>query len=183
MMKKQKQLMEAPINEFCARGDKKGQIENCSLNHNSIPSDISNGSGPASQVDQFITITKKTNLFSTESSIPSISSNMPHTDALIEDLRKALSDTRAVSVETKELVSFAQSKYPQFPGGALNISLSRLFLIISTPFCTGSPHAVVVHASSTEDVVKVVKIANTHRVPVVPYAAGTSLEGNVCVHT
>ena len=59
MMKKQKQLMEAPINEFCARGDKKGQIENCSLNHNSIPSDISNGSGPASQVDQFITITKK----------------------------------------------------------------------------------------------------------------------------
>ena len=55
--------------------------------------------------------------------------------------------------------------------------------MISTSVSAGSPHAVVVHANSTEDVVKVVKIANTHRVPVVPYAAGTSLEGNVCVHT
>ena len=35
------------------------------------------------------------------------------------------------------------------------------------------------HAHSTEDVVSIVKVANTHRTPVVPYSGGTSLEGQV----
>ena len=42
----------------------------------------------------------------------------------------------------------------------------------------GVAHSVVVYPSSTEDVVKVVKIANKYHMPVVPYAGGTSLEGH-----
>ena len=40
------------------------------------------------------------------------------------------------------------------------------------------PHSVVVHVESTEDVVKVVKVANQHHVPIVAYAGATSLEGH-----
>ena len=43
---------------------------------------------------------------------------------------------------------------------------------------TGSWPSVVVWPESTEDVVKVVKIANKYRMPVVPYSGGTSLEGH-----
>jgi len=42
----------------------------------------------------------------------------------------------------------------------------------------GVAHSVVVYPNSTEDVVKVVKIANKYHMPVVPYAGGTSLEGH-----
>ncbi|KAJ7933827.1 FAD-linked oxidase-like protein [Mycena leptocephala] len=43
----------------------------------------------------------------------------------------------------------------------------------------GVPHSVVVYPESTEDVVKIVKIANKFRMPVVPYSGATSLEGQV----
>ncbi|KAF9474412.1 hypothetical protein BDN70DRAFT_884839 [Pholiota conissans] len=46
----------------------------------------------------------------------------------------------------------------------------------------GSPHSVVVYPQSTEDVVKIVKIANKYRMPVVPYSAATSLEGQFRGH-
>ena len=41
----------------------------------------------------------------------------------------------------------------------------------------GSLHSVVVYPESTEDVVKIVKIATRFRMPVIPYAGGTCLEG------
>jgi D-lactate dehydrogenase (cytochrome) len=41
-----------------------------------------------------------------------------------------------------------------------------------------SPHSVVVRVKSTEDVSRVMKIANRFRVPVIPYGGGTSLEGH-----
>jgi D-lactate dehydrogenase (cytochrome) len=37
---------------------------------------------------------------------------------------------------------------------------------------------VVVYPDSTEDVVKVVKVANKYRMPITPYSGGTSLEGH-----
>ena len=43
---------------------------------------------------------------------------------------------------------------------------------------TGLAHSVVVYPNSTEDVVKVMKIATKYRMPIVPYAGGTSLEGH-----
>lgn len=42
----------------------------------------------------------------------------------------------------------------------------------------GVAHSVIVFPNSTADVVKIVKIANKYRMPVVPYAGGTSLEGH-----
>lgn len=45
-------------------------------------------------------------------------------------------------------------------------------------FCSvGLPHTVVVYPACTEDVVKVVKIANKYRMPVIPYSGATSIEG------
>lgn len=41
-----------------------------------------------------------------------------------------------------------------------------------------SPHSVVVHVMSTEDVVKVVNIARKYVIPVVAYSGATSLEGH-----
>lgn len=43
---------------------------------------------------------------------------------------------------------------------------------------TGSHPSVVVWPASTEDVVKVVKIAVKYRMPVIPYSGATSLEGH-----
>lgn len=39
-------------------------------------------------------------------------------------------------------------------------------------------HSVVVYPGSTEDVVKIMKVATKYRMPVVPYSGGTSLEGH-----
>lgn len=41
----------------------------------------------------------------------------------------------------------------------------------------GSPHAVYVAATSTDDVVKIVKISRMHKVPIIPFGVGNSLEG------
>lgn len=41
----------------------------------------------------------------------------------------------------------------------------------------GSPHAVYVAATSTDDVVKVVNISRTYKVPIIPFGVGNSLEG------
>lgn len=42
----------------------------------------------------------------------------------------------------------------------------------------GALHSVVVYPSTTEDVVKIVKVATKSRMPIIPYSGGTSLEGN-----
>ncbi|KAH7922547.1 FAD-binding domain-containing protein [Leucogyrophana mollusca] len=76
----------------------------------------------------------------------------------IEELHEAFPEPSIVSTDANELYAYAQSSYSQIPG---------------------SPHAVVVHVRSTEDVVAVVKISNRNMVPLVPYSGGTSLEGNL----
>ncbi|EGO19916.1 hypothetical protein SERLADRAFT_373977 [Serpula lacrymans var. lacrymans S7.9] len=76
----------------------------------------------------------------------------------IDDLRAAFPHLSIVSTDPNELYAYAQSTYSQIPG---------------------LPHAVIVHVRSTDDVVKVVNISRNHLVPIVPYAGGTSLEGNL----
>ncbi|KAH9480896.1 D-lactate dehydrogenase [cytochrome], mitochondrial [Psilocybe cubensis] len=44
-------------------------------------------------------------------------------------------------------------------------------------------HSVVVYPQSTEDVVKIVKIATKYRMPVIPYSGATSLEGHFRGHS
>ncbi|KAG9308317.1 FAD-linked oxidase-like protein [Chiua virens] len=46
----------------------------------------------------------------------------------------------------------------------------------------GALHTVVVYPTSTEDVVKIVKIATKYRMPITPFSGGTSLEGNYRGH-
>ncbi|EIW75912.1 hypothetical protein CONPUDRAFT_65116 [Coniophora puteana RWD-64-598 SS2] len=77
----------------------------------------------------------------------------------IEELKEALSSEQ-VTTDPKQLLAYAQS-------------------VLYHEHLQGQPHAVVIHVRSTEDVVKVVHIARKHLVAVVPYAGGTSLEGNV----
>ncbi|KAG1874990.1 FAD-linked oxidase-like protein [Suillus subluteus] len=76
----------------------------------------------------------------------------------LEDLQAEFPESSIVSTDPGELYAYAQSAYSQF---------------------VGLPHTIVVHVRSTEDVVKVVKIANKYLVPIVPYSGGTSLEGNL----
>lgn len=76
----------------------------------------------------------------------------------LEDLQAEFPESSIVSTDPSELYAYAQSAYSQF---------------------VGSPHTIVVHVRSTEDVVKVVKISNKYLVPIVPYSGGTSLEGNL----
>ncbi|KAJ7140690.1 FAD-linked oxidase-like protein [Mycena epipterygia] len=47
---------------------------------------------------------------------------------------------------------------------------------------TGVDHSVVVYPQSTEDVVKIVKIANQYKMPVTPYSGATALEGQFIGH-
>ncbi|KAJ7240137.1 FAD-linked oxidase-like protein [Mycena haematopus] len=47
---------------------------------------------------------------------------------------------------------------------------------------TGVDHSVVVYPESTEDVVKIVEIANRYKMPVTPYSGATSLEGQFIGH-
>ncbi len=55
--------------------------------------------------------------------------------------------------------------------------LSHSELELRRPTADSLP-SVVVYPTSTEDVVKLVKIAVKYRMPVVPFSGGTSLEGH-----
>lgn len=74
----------------------------------------------------------------------------------IAELREALSD-KSVSTDINALKSFGSSANSYHPT---------------------SPHSVVVHVTSTDDVVKVVNVARKYRIPVVAYSGATSLEGH-----
>ena len=67
-----------------------------------------------------------------------------------------------------------------FPANAISTDPDALKTYGSSPnsYHPESPHSVVVHAKSTEDVVKVVNVARQYRIPVVAYSGATSLEGH-----
>lgn len=75
----------------------------------------------------------------------------------IQELREALPREDAVTTDKDVLETYGHSDNSYHPT---------------------SPHSVVVRASSTDDVVKVVNIARKYRVPIVPYSGATSLEGH-----
>lgn len=67
-----------------------------------------------------------------------------------------------------------------FPENAVSTDPDAVKTYGSSPnsYHPESPHSVVVHVGSTEDVVKVVDVARKYRVPVVAYSGATSLEGH-----
>ncbi|KAI0736753.1 FAD-linked oxidase-like protein [Fomitopsis betulina] len=75
----------------------------------------------------------------------------------IQELRDSFADKDAVSTDPDDLHTHGYSENDYHPGT--------------------SP-SVVVFPKSTEDVVRVVKIANKYKIPIVPYSGATSLEGN-----
>lgn len=77
--------------------------------------------------------------------------------AAISELRAAFPNSNVVSTEPDALKTYGSSPNSYHPT---------------------SPHSAVVHASSTEDVVKVVNIARKYKIPIVAYAGATSLEGH-----
>ncbi|KAF5317711.1 hypothetical protein D9619_012599 [Psilocybe cf. subviscida] len=52
----------------------------------------------------------------------------------------------------------------------------------SSTLSAGIAHSVIVYPRSTQDVVKVVKVATKYRMPVIPYSGATSLEGQFRGH-
>jgi hypothetical protein len=54
----------------------------------------------------------------------------------------------------------------------------RLYGSSENSYHPASPHSVVVHVRSTDDVVKVVNISRKYRVPLTAYSGATSLEGH-----
>ncbi|KZT28359.1 FAD-binding domain-containing protein [Neolentinus lepideus HHB14362 ss-1] len=83
---------------------------------------------------------------------------IPLQEHALQELRRVLPEPGVVSTDPDELWGYAQSVYTQLPG---------------------RPHSIVVHARSTDDVVKVVNISRRFLVPIVPCSGGTSLEGNL----
>ncbi|EPS98544.1 hypothetical protein FOMPIDRAFT_129619 [Fomitopsis schrenkii] len=75
----------------------------------------------------------------------------------IRELRDSFDDKDAVSTDPDDLHTHGHSENDYHPG--------------SFP-------SVVVFPKSTEEVVRVVKIANKYKMPIVPYSGATSLEGN-----
>ena len=47
------------------------------------------------------------------------------------------------------------------------------------PCCRSAPPQAVIYPQSTEEVALAVKLCSHHRVPIVPFGAGTSLEGHI----
>ncbi|ESK96801.1 fad-binding [Moniliophthora roreri MCA 2997] len=79
-------------------------------------------------------------------------------DQAIEELREAFKhDPEAVATDPEEL---------------------RIHGFSENDYLPGTPHTVVVYPLSTEDVVKIVKIATKYRMPITPYSGATSLEGH-----
>ncbi|KAJ7320844.1 FAD-linked oxidase-like protein [Mycena albidolilacea] len=58
----------------------------------------------------------------------------------------------------------------------------KLHGLSTNTYHTGVDHSVVVYPESTEDVVKIVKIANQYKMPITPYSGATSLEGQFIGH-
>ncbi|KAF7351885.1 FAD-binding protein [Mycena venus] len=54
--------------------------------------------------------------------------------------------------------------------------------VSTNTYHTGVDHTVVVYPESTEDVVKIVKVANKYKMPITPYSGGTGLEGQFIGH-
>ncbi|KAF9567577.1 hypothetical protein CPC08DRAFT_814085 [Agrocybe pediades] len=75
----------------------------------------------------------------------------------IDELRKAFPDKKTVVTDPETLKVYGSSEHSYHPA---------------------SPHSVIVRPNSTEDVVKIVNIARSRRIPIIPYSGATSLEGH-----
>ncbi|KAI6110066.1 D-lactate dehydrogenase cytochrome oxidoreductase [Pisolithus sp. B1] len=95
-------------------------------------------------------------------------SELPFTHGTLQDVTKAIEELRQ---------AFPESRVSTDP------SVLQLHGSSENSYHPSSPHSVVVQASSTEDVVKIVNISRKYRVPIIPYSGATSLEGHFSGHS
>lgn len=101
--------------------------------------------------------------------------------AAIADLKSTFSTRDIVSTDEADLIHYSKALYPQYPSRPHPELRCVLVPLDPTNSRLGSPHAIVVHVSSTEDVVKTVNISRKHSVPIVVRGGGTGLEGSQSV--
>lgn len=94
---------------------------------------------------------------SSESSSPPRYADQAQIQSAIEDLRKTLPGDNQVRTNPAALLAYGNSPHSYYPGAS---------------------HSVIVSVQSTDDVVKVVNISRKYKIPIVPYASATSLEGH-----
>jgi hypothetical protein len=92
-----------------------------------------------------------------ESSSPPRYADQAQVQSAIEELRKTLPGDNQVRTNPDALLAYGNSPHSYYPGAS---------------------HSVIVSVRSTEDVVKVVEISKKYKIPIVPYASATSLEGH-----
>ena len=93
----------------------------------------------------------------------------------VYELRASFDSDDAVSTHPEDLRIHGFSAHDHNPGE--NFHFSEFFHVFPHADLAGAPHTVVVYPRSTEDVVKIVKIAVKYRMPITAYSGGTSIEG------
>ncbi|QRV74905.1 FAD-binding domain protein [Ceratobasidium sp. AG-Ba] len=83
----------------------------------------------------------------------------------------------ATKAKIQEAIKELEGLFPEGGVSTLDDVLKSHGFSINS-YHPSAPHSVVVFAHSTEDVVKVVKIANKYLIPVTAFSGGTSLEGH-----
>ncbi|KAJ6450786.1 FAD-linked oxidase-like protein [Mycena sanguinolenta] len=86
-----------------------------------------------------------------------------------KDFRQAIEDLRSAFSERISVVSTESADL-------------KIHSVSTNTYHAGPAYTVVVYPESTEDVVKIVKIANKYRMPVTAYSGATSLEGHFIGH-
>lgn len=100
----------------------------------------------------------------------------------IAELRRTFPNDNSVSTNPDDLHGHGFSDGDYLPGEFLSLICRRCLIF----YIQVTPHSVIVYPESTDDVVKIVKIATKYRMPVIPYSGATSLEGHfrgVCLRT
>ena len=92
----------------------------------------------------------------------------------IEELKASFDREDVVSTNPDDLLIHGFSPNVWHPGTSWRQGPQYT---VPYPSLPGVPHSVVVYPLSTEDVVKIVNVANKYRMPVIPYSGATSLEG------
>ena len=95
----------------------------------------------------------------------------------IQELQSTFPASDKVSVNPDDLHVHGFSLNDYHPGMYEQKKTTTWEIIRTSMIYVGIDHSVVVYPENTSDVVKIVKIANKYKMPVVPYSGATSFEG------
>ncbi|KAI0080145.1 hypothetical protein K474DRAFT_1638149 [Panus rudis PR-1116 ss-1] len=102
----------------------------------------------------------------------------PPRNAQIFKTSPGLNDKYGSPEDFRRAVQDLKDTFPEGDIVSTDIEVLEYHGFSENDYHPGSSPSVVVFPQSTDDVVKVVKIANKYRMPVIPYSGATSLEGH-----